>query len=246
MAGGQRDHLLDAVDVGGEGADHDAARCVPKDLLEDRHQVALLAADARPLRVRRIAEQKQHALVAELAEAFEIGWRAIQRIGIQLEVAGVDDPADGRLDGQGHPVGNAVADGHGLDPERPQLHPVAGAHLTQVRFAQDPVLLEPVARQSQRHPGAVDGHVETLEHEGQRADVVLVAVGEEDAEHPPALLEQPGHVGDHEVDSQHLLGREHEPGVHHQDLALPLQGPHVQADLAQPAKRHIPELRFRH
>jgi len=67
--------------------------------------------------------------------------------------------------------------------------------------------------------------------------VVFVAVAEEDAEHLSLAVEQVRDVGQDEVDAEHVLLRKHQAGVDHQDLLLPLESPHVDADLAEAAER---------
>ena len=69
--------------------------------------------------------------------------------------------------------------------------------------------------------------------------MVLVAVGEEDRQQLPLRLQQVGDVGDDQVDPEHVLLREHEAGVDYQDLALVLERPHVDADLAKAAQRDV-------
>ena len=75
--------------------------------------------------------------------------------------------------------------------------------------------------------------------------MVLVAVGEDDPEHLLVLSEQVADVGDDEVDAGHVLAGEHQAGVDDQDLVVPLQGPHVAADLAEPAEGDVAELQIR-
>src|SRR5207245_1903703 len=58
--------------------------------------------------------------------------------------------------------------------------------------------------------------------------------------------QQVGDVGQHEVDAEHVVLREHEARVDDEDLVLPLQGPHVDADLAEAAQRQVAESTLRH
>ena len=63
------------------------------------------------------------------------------------------------------------------------------------------------------------------------------AVGEHDRLDVVGALAQVGEVGQHEVDAEHLGGREHQPGVDDDDPAVALDDGHVLADLAQPPER---------
>ena len=84
--------------------------------------------------------------------------------------------------------------------------------------------------------GAVDGHIDLLENIGDGADVVLVAVGDEQAPDPGFVLDEIAHIGDHAVDAVHIIAGEGHAAVHHDDLAAVFIGGHVLADLVETAK----------
>ena len=73
----------------------------------------------------------------------------------------------------------------------------------------------------------------------QPADVVLVAVREDDRADAPAL--QVPDVREQQVDAEVLVAREREPGVDDDDLVADLVDGHVLADLAEAAERDDPE-----
>ena len=100
------------------------------------------------------------------------------------------------------------------------------------------VLLELRAHEADRQRPAVDHrrHPDLAQHVRQRPDVVLVPVGEHDRLDVVGALAQVGEVGQHEVDPEHLGGREHQPGVDEHDPAVVLDHGHVLADLAQAAR----------
>ena len=79
---------------------------------------------------------------------------------------------------------------------------------------------------------AYTGHVELAQHERQGAEMVLVAVRDDEAEDVVATLAQVADVGQHEVDAEHVVAREGEAAVDDDDLAVVLDGGHVLADLA--------------
>ena len=155
---------------------------------------------------------------------------------VELEVAGVDDRAQGCAQGDAHRVGDRVA-----DPERGRLE---GAQLDRVarferqdRVLGEVVLLDLVAKQAAREGRGVDGHARELgQHVGQPADVVLMRVRDEERLDVGAPLLEVGHVGHHEVDAEHLLVGEHQAAVDHDDLVAVLEHVHVLADLAHPAE----------
>ena len=79
---------------------------------------------------------------------------------------------------------------------------------------------------------AVDGHVKLRQDVRQRADVVFVAVGDDDAADLVLALLQVGDVRDDQVDPQHVLFGEHQAAVDDDDVVGVLDDHHVLADLA--------------
>src|SRR6202158_504698 len=242
----QADQVLDPVDVGGEVGHHDATWGLTENLLERRVQVAFRPRTSRAFGVGRIAEQQPHPFLTDRSEASHIGRKAVGRVGVQLEVARVNDLADGGVDREGDRIGDGVADGHRLHAERPELDLASDSHLAEVRLAKKAMLLQLGLDQTERQPCPEDGDVDLLQRVGQASAVVLVTVGEEDAKNFTIALQQVRDVRQHEVDSGHVFLGEHEAGVDDQDLAVPFEGPHVYADLAQAAQRDIPKSRRTH
>jgi hypothetical protein len=118
--------------------------------------------------------------------------------------------------------------------EGAELQGPRSRHLLQLGVVQHPVLLELGPQDPQSQLGAVDGRdVHLLQQVGQPADVVLVGVGQQDADHPVLALLEVGEVGQDQVHAQHLLGGEHQADVDHEDLAAVLEQGHVAADLPQ-------------
>src|ERR1700719_5042417 len=167
-----------------------------------------------------------------------VRWRLVE-----LEVARVDDAPDRGLDGDPDHVRDRVAHGYRLDAKAPELHGVADAVFAQVGLAQDPVLLQLGLDQAEGQPRPVDRNVQLLQRKGQPADVVLMTVGQEDADDLATGREQVGDVGEDKVDAEHVLLREHEARVDDDDLVLPLQHPHVDAARAEAAEREVPKTR---
>ena len=114
---------------------------------------------------------------------------------------------------------------------------LARLHGDELGGLQQAVLLQLQLDQPRRQPGAVDGHVDLLQHVGDGADVILVSVSDEQAPEPVVVLHQIGYVGDHAVDAVHIIAGERHAAVHHDDLAAVFIGGHVLADLVKTAKR---------
>ena len=84
-------------------------------------------------------------------------------------------------------------------------------------------------------------HTELAEEVRQRADVVLVAVGQDDRVEDVGVLGDVGEVREHEVDPEQLGARERQARVDEDHAAAVLEGCHVLAHLAQPAQRDDPD-----
>src|SRR5581483_634403 len=75
-----------------------------------------------------------------------------------------------------------------------------------------------------------------------------VPVRDEDRAQVLPVVDDVAHVRDHQVDPEHVLGREHEPAVDGDDVVAVLEEHHVLADLAetaegdhaQPVVAHLP------
>ena len=124
--------VLDAVNVGREVGDDDAARGLAEDLLKGRVQVALGPRAALSLGVGRITEQQQHAGVTDLAKAIHVGGQAVRWGRVELEVARIDHAPDRCVDGEADRVRDGVAYGDRLHTEWPELDRIAEPDLAQV------------------------------------------------------------------------------------------------------------------
>ena len=233
------DHLLHAVDVGGERGHHDPALAAREGLFQVGADRRLRQRPAGPVGVGGVAEQQQDALAAQLGQAGDVRRDAVDRGLVELVVAGGQDRAQVAGDGVGEHVRDRVGQLDRLHHERAGVDLLARVHLLE-RHLLELVLVQLGAHHRDGQRTAVDGRpvVELAQHERQRAHVVLVPVGEHDGLDVGLALAQVGEVGQHQVDAQLVGRREAQAGVDHDDLAVVLDDGHVLADLAQAAERH--------
>ena len=100
-----------------------------------------------------------------------------------LEVAAREHHARRGLDGEGQAVERRCARrGSGCTRKGPSVDGLPGDEHAEVGL--DAALPQPAPREAEGEAAAVDRRRRRLQREGQRADVVLVAVGEEDAVQP--------------------------------------------------------------
>jgi len=227
------------------GEDDPAARGVEA-LGERRPHLDLRARVAGTADVRRIRAEHGHALLAELREARGVGGLAVERARIELEIAGVDDRARRRSDGEAHAVGDRVRHANRLDGERPERERHARGHRPERDLLGQAVLAELLGDQRLRQRGGVHRDPRRLQQIRQRADVVFVTVREHDAAEALALGERVGEVRDDVVDSRQLVVGEHEAAVDGDDVIAAFDEHHVQPDLAETSERDEPDCRIVH
>ncbi len=237
------DHLLDTVDVGGEGGDDDPALAAGEGLQQSRPDARLRGRDSGPVGVGGVAAEQQQPVATDLGKPGDVGRAAVDGRLVELVVAGHQDRAELGREQDAAGVGDRVREVDQLQLEWPGLDLLPRREVLERRVA-ELVLVELRADHPDRQLAAVDhrGRAELAQNVGQGADVVLVPVGEDDrldVVHPVA---QVGEVGKDEVDPEHLGGREHQAGVDDDDAACVLDHGHVLADLAQPSERQHTKL----
>ena len=173
------------------------------------------------LHVGGIAQQRKHALLAELAEAGEVYHLALHGGDVYLEVAGVDDHAHGRAYGERHGVGYRVVHVYELYLEAAEAELVSRALGEYLRVVQQVVLLKLQLDYACRERRGVDRHVQLAHHIRQRADVILVSVSDYYASDAVFILLQVRNIGYNDINAVELLVRKSEAAVH-DDNVLPV------------------------
>ena len=158
-ASGDVDHLLDAVNGRGEAGKDDPARRGAAKLFDAGDDGAFGGSEAGALDVCGIAEKREDAFAAVAGESVEIEGRAVYGSLIDLEVAGVNDDADGRAHGQGDAVDGAVGDGDELDLERADFDEAAGEDFAESGGVEEAGFFEAFLDEGEREAGAVNGDV---------------------------------------------------------------------------------------
>ena len=191
---------------------------------------------AGALDIRGVLKQGEHAALAVFGEGVQVEGLVVEGGEIDFEVAGVDDDADGRVDGEGYAVDQRVSDADGLDGEGAEGEFFLRRDLDERDFVEELVLFELAFDVGQRELGGVDGNLELAEDPGQSADVVFVAMGEDDGADVLPVLGEVGDVGHDDVDAEQLRFREHEAGVDDDDVVFPANCEAVHAEFAEAAE----------
>ncbi len=233
---GRVDDLLDARDVAGERSDDHAALEAFHDLAERLAHGSLRERVAGILRARGVGQKAYDAVLSEFGQHGEIRAAAVDRRMVELEVAGSHDSAHRCVERHAHRVRDRMADAERLDPEGPDLELVAGIE-GQERVVVELVLLDLDAQQAACQRGCVHRHAREVRQDiWQPAHVILVGVCDQERLDLVAVFAQVGDIGDDQVDPEHLLVREHEPAVDHDDVLAVLEHVHVLADFPHSAQ----------
>jgi len=147
----------------------------------------------------------------------------------------VHDGTHRGADPQADAIGNTVADVKELDPKGRNWQDVAGANGMQVDI-DDPGLAQLDLDQPAGQPRGVHRRLDAAKQVGQRAHVVLMAVGHHDSLDAIGTVEHILHVGDDDVDAEHVVLGKHEPGVDDNHAVAVLDHQHVPPDLAEPTQ----------
>jgi hypothetical protein len=126
-----------------------------------------------------------------------------------------------------------------LDGKRVEVDRVARLKLDQLDTVHLTVLAQLGRDETERHPGAVDRNRLLALHlhnqEWERADVILMAVGDDDGAQVVCCLTDVAEIGDHQVDTVQLrLGKLH-ASIDHQHLVVVLENRGVLSDLSNAA-----------
>ena len=228
---------VDAVDRTGEAGDEEAALGVGENFVELAADGALAGSVSLALDVGGILKEREHAFFAVFGEGVEIEKLVVGGRGIDLEIAGVDDYAERRVDGERDAIDQAVRDADGVNGEDAGFEALVGAHLAEVGVIEQAVLVELVFDVGEGEFGAPDRDLEFGKKPGERADVVFVAVGEDDGADALAVLDEIGDVGDDDVDAEEFGFGEHQAGIDDDNVVTPAHGHAVHAELAETAER---------
>ena len=156
---------------------------------------------------------------------------------VELPVAGVEDAAVGRVDQQRIALGDRMGERHVAEAERAELEIALHLDDVELDLVGQPLLLELAGDQAGGERRRVERHAEIGGEIGDRADMVLMAVGEDDAEQIVAPLLDEGEIGQDQLDAGIVGIGEGHAEIDHHPLALAAVEIDVHADLARAAER---------
>ena len=195
--------------MGGERRHRDARRRGADELGQRLRHIGFRGRAAVAHGVGGIADQRQHALVAQRGKLRLVGRRAEERRRIDLPVAGMQHGAARRADRERVRFRDRVRDVDEVDRERTKRQAPAERHDVDRDLRRAGLGQAPRLEQGRGERRGVKRHIEPRPQIDQRAHMVFVAVGEHEADDVAPLLDQIADVRQDQIDAgQVLLGRQ--------------------------------------
>ena len=229
-------HRLDAGDVGSKGGDRHAALAARHDIDQPFAHPRLGAGGALDQRVSGIADHGDDALVADGAECRLVGRVHDQGIGVEFPVAGVQHRTRRRSDGECVRLQDRVGDGEEGDLERGERDLAAERHDMDGNLILQVVFAKLAAKHGGGERRGKDRAAQARPEKRNGAQVILVRMGQHQAQEIVAPLGDEGRVRRDQIDPGRRLVGEGDAEVDHQPLAGMTVEIQVHADFARPAQ----------
>lgn len=243
----QVSHLLDARDVRCKGGNDDAVFGFPEDVIEGFIDDTFGRRPARSFCVGAVTHQQDDSPLGEFPKPGIVWFSAVDRRVVKLVIAAVNDDAKRRMNAEANTVRDAVRHRIAFQLERADLERVSGFERVDRGVAAETCAPQLDIQQHRCQRGCVDRRtLEGVDHIRDCADVVFMPVGIDDAMNPEVLafLKIP-EIRDDQVNSEHIIGREHHACIEDKGVVAELEDGHVLTDLAKPAEGNYSEF-FRH
>ncbi len=252
MAAATPSQRLQAGDVGGEAGHRDPFPAALDNAQQPRMQIAFRTRAAAIEGIGRIADHREHALVAQPRQGGFVGGRPDHRIGVELPVAGMQDEARVGADRDRVGLGYGVGQRNQLDIEGADLDAAGKRHLDDRNLVDKPGLGELAHQHRAGEAGRIDGAAQSRPEVMDGAEMIFVRVGEQQADDVIATRLEIARIGRHDRHTGRVAGCEGDPEIDHQPSAAVRRSVAVEvevhADLAGPAQsagRRVRRRRYR-
>ncbi|MPM60694.1 hypothetical protein SDC9_107546 [bioreactor metagenome] len=225
--------------VRGEAGHHEFLGSLAEDPLQCGLDVLLGKGEAGHIGVGGVGHQQVDPplITGQPREPAQVSDPLVERQLIHLEVAGMQHHAGAGLDRDGQRIRDRMVDREELQLERAGDHRVTLDHLVIHGGIAQPVFAQLAVHERQGQLAAVKRDVlAAAQQVGHRADVILVAVGEHEADDVVQPIVEVIQPGQDQIDAGLVVLGEQDPTVHHQQFAVDLEDGHVSADVAEPTE----------
>jgi hypothetical protein len=238
----QLHEVVEPVEVAGELGDDQPTLGVVRHVTDAFEDLVFTVREAFGFGVCAVSKDGPYPVATEVGEGLHIQDRLVQRHLIDLPVAREDVSADRRIQRDGPRVGDRMVDVDKFDLKRPDLEHFVRRDREHVHLVVQVVLLELRLHHLEGEFAGVQRHVDFLEEVRKRADVVLVAVGQQHAIEPVEIVHDVRPVRQDVVDAVGFGLREGVPAVDHQHGAVALHEGTVHADFIEATQRDEPQI----
>ena len=212
ILGGEGDRFH-ARDVAGETGDGDAAAQIADQGGEAAAHVEFAAGVAFDHGVGRVADDGEDAFFAECRQRGLIGGRTEQGDGVEFPVAGVEDGAGGGVDDKCLRLGDRVGQADEAQRERLQVDAAARRDDVDADLVVQAVFAQLAAQDRGGERGAVDRAFEFRPEPCDGADVILMRVGDDEAEELVFTVGDEARVCHHDLDLGEFAATEADAAV---------------------------------
>ena len=127
------DRLLQSVNICGKGRDNNAPFGITKCFVKGIPYQFFGFGISGAFSIGAVGHHQKDPLLPQSGDAMQIHHGAVYRRHINLEVAGMEDHTDGRMDRHPHRIGNTVIHPNKLDFKRTYGQCFTGAHFVEIR-----------------------------------------------------------------------------------------------------------------
>ena len=184
-----------------------------------------------------VANHCQHALVAKGGKRGLVCRWTDKRVRVQLPIAGMHDGAVGRADGQALGFWRGVGHAQKLQAKRTQLEATARRDHVDLHLVDQMRLGQLAAQDGRGERGGIDRAAQLAPKMRNRTHVVLVRVGDHQAQQLVPPLRDKGGVGHDHIGLGQFVAAEADAAVDGQPVAVTPIQVEVHANLTRPAQR---------
>ncbi len=220
-----------------EGGDEHPAGAGGNRLVEPDANIGFGARRLLVEHIGRVADQSEDTLVTDRGEFGRRRRHTQLRILVDLPVAGVEDIAIWRLDQQRGPLGDRMRERDIGEAERAELEAALILDDVELHLVGNALFLELATDQPRSELGRVHRHAEIGGEIGDRADMILMPVGQHDTEQILDILFDEGQVGQDQLDARIAGIGEGQAEIDHHPFALGAIEIDVHPDLPRATER---------
>ncbi len=193
-------------------------------------------------RVCAVAHQGQNALFPDLGKTLQVNGVTKYRGVIHFKISCVDNNARRRINSQRSCILYAVICLDEFDTKTPQIDRLSEFDHLSSGGAEHIMLLQLMLNQPDCQLGRVDRDIDFPQDIRQSSDMILMSVCNNKPFYLVNVLLQICDVRDNQINSQHVVIRESQAAVHHNNTVFIFKGSNVHADLFEAAQRDNLEL----